>query len=365
MDSRYLHPDVDDIYSQLDSAMEQPTYDGVIFESDKPVLESELNEMQAISNANIKNISAICAGDECALVLAPNATFIAETTSSKYNNYVRVLIENGFILHRGHLIRLTNSATNKNKYDKTISDAVATVEYISIDFDDEPLTDDRIGIETTKRRKYKITLGNTENDTNIAFYKMEDNKFAFMLPIIDLRSKNNVILHPHEYRQVGCRIPYMIGENLIGDLKNSYTKVYMGGYNDYNAEDLFEFGAGNVNKRYNIISWTNNSLKVNTDVRSLLIRNNPQALEFYIKNNSNNNSDTLKITCKELTTSKKISIKHNDTVFYIEINDNNESIISCNKYIKLTAPEVVLQCSIGSVSVEELYEIRRLVLGRG
>lgn len=273
MNSRYLHPDVDDIYSQLDSAMEQPTYDGVIFESDKPVLESELNEMQAISNANIKNISAICAG-ECALVLAPNATFIAETTSSKYN-YVRVLIENGFILHRGHLIRLTNSTTNKNRYDKTISDAVATVEYISIDFDDEPLTDDRIGIETTKRRKYKITLGNTENDTNIAFYKMEDNKFAFMLPIIDLRSKNNVILHPHEYRQVGCKIPHMIGNNLIGDFGDS-TKVYMGEYNEYDKDDLFEFGVGTPTERRNIISWTDNSLKIdikgkNASVSRLMI----------------------------------------------------------------------------------------------
>lgn len=258
MDSRYLHPDVDDIYSQLDSAMEQPTYDSVIFESNKPVLESELNEMQAISNANIKNISAICAGGECALVLAPNATFTAKTIHGRYVNYVRIFIKNGFILHRGHLIRLT-SGTNKDEYDN-----IATAEYINIDFDDEPLIDDRISIETTKRRKYKITLSSTENDASIVFYKMEDDKFAFMLPIIDLRSKNNVILY-NEYEQVDCKIPYMIGENLIGDLKNRYTKVYMGGYNKYNAEDLFEFGAGNVNKRYNIISWTSNSLKIEID----------------------------------------------------------------------------------------------------
>lgn len=271
MDSRYLHPDVDDIYSQLNISMEQPIYDGVIFKSDKPVLETELNEIQAISNANIKNISAICAGCDYALVLAPNALFFTYMTPSKYNNYLEIIMENCFILYRGHLAKLVNN--EDNTYTKYINDTISSVEYIDISYDDEPLIDDRIGVETTKRRKYKITP--TSNDTGIVLYKVEDGKFKFMLPIIDLRSKNNILLHPKKYEQIECKIPHMIGNNLIGDFGDS-TKVYMGEYNEYDKDDLFEFGVGTPTERRNIISWTDNSLKIdikgkNASVSRLMI----------------------------------------------------------------------------------------------
>lgn len=304
MDSRYLHPDVDDIYSQLNISMEQPTYDGVIFKSDKPVLETELNEIQAISNANIKNISAICAGCDYALVLAPNALFFTCTTQSKYNNYLEIIMENCFILYRGHLAKLVNNEDNTyTKYH--INDTISSVEYINISYDDEPLVDDRIGVETTKRRKYKITP--TSNDTGIVLYKVEDGKFKFMLPIIDLRSKNNILLHPKKYEQIECKIPHMIGNNLIGDFGDS-TKVYMGEYNEYDKDDLFEFGVGTPTERRNIISWTDNSLKIdikgkNASVNRLMIHNSTRQtgdIEISVKSEDGSYKMT-DIKCRSLS----------------------------------------------------------------